>query len=97
MPGIMISYEHIVKALVEAIRKGDRDITQAIEISAGGGRVGMSLIGIEVLPVDDISLPRDTRLILGGGLPTVSVALSIAFMRRFRIPRCVCFWRMLNR
>ena len=60
---------HSESALVEAIREGDRDITQAIEISAGGGRVGMSLIAVEVLPVDDISLPRDTRLILGGGLP----------------------------
>ena len=56
-------------ALVEAIKKGDREITQAIEILAGGGRVGMSLIAIEVLPVDDINLPRDTRLTLGGGLP----------------------------
>ncbi|HBX26906.1 MAG TPA: hypothetical protein DEF72_05675, partial [Gammaproteobacteria bacterium] len=60
---------HSESALVEVIRKGDRDITQAIEILAGGGRVGMSLIAVEVLPVDDINLPRDTRVILGGRLP----------------------------
>lgn len=56
-------------ALIEVIRKGERDITQAIEILAGEGRTEMSLTVIEVLPVDDIDLPRDSRLIFVGGLP----------------------------
>lgn len=62
-------------ALVEVIRKGNRDITQAIEISAGGGRIEMSPTAIEVLPVDDANLPRDTRLTLVGGLPDGVISL----------------------
>jgi hypothetical protein len=44
-------------------------LADAIHIRSGQETVAMTLSGVEVLPVDDPELPRDTKLQFVGGLP----------------------------
>ena len=62
--------------LTKLIRERTLDITDAVEISSGNVLIRMSLIAISILPVDDITLPRDTKLIFLGGLPGGSNSIT---------------------
>jgi len=62
--------------LINMIRDGSPDITDVVEIFSAGVPVGMSLTAISVLPVDDTELPRDTKLILVGDLPSGASSIT---------------------
>ena len=56
-------------ALDRRVREDDQALGEVIEILAQGEMITMTLTDVNVLPVDDPELPRDTELIFVGGLP----------------------------
>jgi hypothetical protein len=58
-----------------AIREQERELSRVIEVTVGDTPVRMTLSTLEILPVDDVELPRDTELTFVGGLPDGAEAL----------------------
>ncbi len=61
--------------LEAVIRDQEREISRVIDVMVGDTPITMTLSTLEVLPVDDDELPRDTQLTFVGGLPDGADAL----------------------
>lgn len=71
------------EALRNALSSFENTLLDGIEILIDGNRVRPELKEVRVPPVGDIDLPRETVLVLGGGLAADSVSLTWAWSKDF--------------
>ena len=64
--------------LAKKVEVRGKEFTRVLQIRSGGKEIAMKMNGVVVLPVEDGSLPRDTKLSFGGKLPSGAKTLSYA-------------------
>lgn len=59
------------------------ELSEKISLTAGDMRVALDLISVEVGPVGDVALPRDSRITLSGALPADNSAVQFSWDASF--------------
>ena len=74
---------HAPEALRKVIEADATRYLEGIELQFDGTRVRPALSGLEIPPVGDVALSRQTTVRLGGALPAAAKTLTFSYAKRF--------------